>query len=114
MMSHRLMGCSLVHAGEIAEGRAHLDHALELYDPAEHRELATRFGQDMRTAAWSYRALTLWLLGHPESALADVENALKDARETNHATTLMYALTCTNLTQIAPAKRSSPCSFTPA
>jgi len=101
MMGHRLKGCSLVHAGEIAEGRAHLDHALELYDPAEHRELATRFGQDMRTAAWSYRALTLWLLGHPKSALADVENALKDARETNHAATLMYALTCTNLTQIA-------------
>ena len=101
MMGHRLTGCALVHGGDIAKGRAHLDRAIELYDPAEHRELATRFGQDMRVAAWSYRALTLWLLGHPESALTDVENALKDARETSHAATLMYALTCTILTHIA-------------
>ena len=69
MMGHRLTGCALVHGGDIAKGRAHLDRAIELYDPAEHRELATRFGQDMRVAAWSYRALTLWLLGHPSRRL---------------------------------------------
>jgi hypothetical protein len=101
MMGHRLTGLSLVHAGEIANGRAHLDRAIGLYDPPEHRELATRFGQDVRVAAWSYRSLTLWLLGHPESALTDVENALNDARKTGHAATLLYALACTNLTQIA-------------
>jgi hypothetical protein len=50
--------------------------------------------------AWSYRSLTLWVLGRPESALADVENAIKDARKTGHAATLLYALTCTNLTLI--------------
>ena len=90
-----------MHGGDIAKGRAHLDHAIELYDPTKHRELATRFGQDARAAAWSYRALTLWLLGHSEAALTDVEKAIKDARETSHAATLLYALTCTNLTQIA-------------
>jgi predicted ATPase len=101
MMGHRLMSSSLVHGGEIAKGRAHLDRAIGLYDPAEHRDLATRFGQDVRVAAWSYRALTLWLLGYPEAALRDVDNALKDSRKTGHAATLLYALTCTNLTQIA-------------
>ncbi len=30
----------------LMEGRAHLDHAIALYDPA-HRPLATRFGQDV-------------------------------------------------------------------
>jgi hypothetical protein len=55
----------------------------------------------VRVAAWSYRSLTLWLLGCPEAALTDVENALKDARKTGHAATLLYALTCTNLTLIA-------------
>ena len=104
MIGHRLTGCSLVHGGEIAKGRAHLDRAIELYDPVEHGELATRFGQDVRVAAWSYRALTLWLLGHPDTALTDVENALKDARKTGHAATLLYALTCTDLTQIACRK----------
>ena len=101
MIGHRLTGCALVHGGDIAKGRAHLDRAIGLYDPTKHRELATRFGQDARAAAWSYRALTLWLLGRPEAALTDVENAIKDARDTSHAATLLYALTCTNLTQIA-------------
>ena len=47
MIGHRLMGTSLLHTGDIAEGRAHFDQALALYDPAEHRPLATRFGQDI-------------------------------------------------------------------
>ena len=81
--------------GDIAKGRAHFDRAIGLYDPAEHRQLATRFGQDKRVAVWSYRSLALWLLGYPEAALADIENALKDAREISQAATLMYALTCT-------------------
>ena len=50
MIGHRLMGISLLCTGDIAEGRAHLDQAIALYDPAEHRPLATRFGQDSRVA----------------------------------------------------------------
>ena len=46
MIGHRLMGISLLFTGDIAEGRAHFDQAIALYDPAEHRPLATRFGQD--------------------------------------------------------------------
>ena len=47
MIGHRLMGISLLFTGDVAEGRAHLDQAIALYDPAEHRPLATRFGQDV-------------------------------------------------------------------
>ena len=47
-----------------------------------------------------YRSLTLWMLGHPEAALADAEFALKDAREIGHAVTLMNALGFTSLTLI--------------
>ena len=92
MIGHRLMGTSLLFTGDIAEGRAHLDQAIALYDPAEHRPLATRFGQDIWVAILSYRSLALWLLGYPEAALADAEHALKDAREIGQAATLMYAL----------------------
>ena len=76
--------------GDIAEGRAHFDQAIALYDPAEHRPLATRFGQDVGVAILSYRSLALWLLGYPEAALADADHALKDAREIGQAATLMY------------------------
>src|SRR6516225_8643886 len=78
--------------GSILEGRAHYDQAIALYDPVEHRPLVTRFGQDTKVAILSYRCWVLWLLGYPDAALADIENALKDAREIGHAGTLMVAL----------------------
>jgi len=93
MVGHRLVGMSLLHTGEIAEARTHLDCAITLYDPAEHRSLATRFGQDVGVAILSWRALALWLLGYPQAALADTEHALGIAREIGDAATLMYGLT---------------------
>jgi predicted ATPase len=86
------MGTSLVVTGHIAEGWAHFDQAIALYDPAEHRPLATRFGQDVGMAILSYRSWALWLLGYPEAALRDADDALKKAREIGQAATLMYAL----------------------
>ena len=92
MIGHRLRGTSLVLTGDIAEGRGHYDKAIALYDPAEHRPLATRFGQDSGVATLSYRSWALWLLGYPEAALRDADDALKNAREMGQAATLMYAL----------------------
>ena len=92
MVGHRVMGASLLFSGDIAQGRAHFDQALALYDPAEHRPLATRFGQDVRVSILSFRSVALWVLGYPETALVDAERTLKDAREIGQAATLMYAL----------------------
>jgi predicted ATPase len=99
MVGRRLMGTSLLCTGDIAEGRAHYDHALALYDPAEHRPLATHFGQDVAVAIRTYRSIALWMLGYPVAALGDAERALGDAREIGHAATLMYALSITFFTQ---------------
>jgi tetratricopeptide (TPR) repeat protein len=92
MIGHRLMGTSLLRTGDMVESRTHYDRALALYDPAEHRSLATRFGQDVGVAILSYRSLALWMLGYRAAALADAEQAVKDARENGQAGTLMYAL----------------------
>jgi predicted ATPase len=100
MIGHRLMGASLLFTGNVAEGRAQFDQATTLYDPAEHRSLATRFGVDSRMAVISYRSGALWCLGYPEAALADADQALSDAREIGHAATLMHALAVTSLTLI--------------
>jgi predicted ATPase len=93
VMGHRLMGFCLLNTGEIAEGRAHLDRAIALYDPTAHRPLAIRFGQDMRVASLCWRSLALWMLGYPDAALADADHAIKDAREIGQAPTLLWALT---------------------
>jgi class 3 adenylate cyclase/predicted ATPase len=100
MMGHRLMGLSLLHTGDIAGGRAHLDRAITLYDPAEHRPLATRFGQDVGAATLSWKSLAFWLVGYPQAALADSEHALKVARELGHSATLMYVLNFSAWTHI--------------
>ena len=92
MIGHRLMGTSLAYTGNLVKGIAHYDTAFALYDPAKHRALATRFGQDVSVVILSLRAFSLWLLGYPDQARADAEGALTNAREIGHAVTLMYAL----------------------
>ncbi|HEX2727480.1 MAG TPA: AAA family ATPase, partial [Beijerinckiaceae bacterium] len=101
VIGHLVMGISLVITGDFVDGRAHLDQAITLYDPGEHRALATQFAHDARVSAFSWRAIALWALGHPEAALADVEHALRDARDIGHAATTMYGLSHTALTLIA-------------
>jgi class 3 adenylate cyclase/predicted ATPase len=99
MIGHRLMGTSLLFTGDIAKGRAHFDRAIALYDPAEHRSLAARFGQDAGVSILSQRSPALGLLGYPEAALADADHALKDARDIGQAATLMFALFFTTVTR---------------
>ena len=100
MTGHRLMGISLLSRGDIAEGRVHLNRGIALYDPAAHRPLATRFGQDGAVAILSHRSRALWILGFPQVALADTDHVLKDAREIGQAATLLYALFQTSLIEI--------------
>jgi predicted ATPase len=104
LLGYRMVGTSLLYTGDLTQGRAHYDQALALYDPAEHRLLATRFGQDVRVAILSYRSLALWMLGYPEAALADRDRALKDAREIGQAATLMHALLHTSFAHILCGK----------
>jgi class 3 adenylate cyclase/predicted ATPase len=95
MIGQRAMGLSLLYAGDIARGKAHLDRAIALYNPAEHRLLATRFAVDARTSSLCHRAIALWLLGYAESALEDAKRSLEEAREIGQAATLINALTFT-------------------
>jgi predicted ATPase len=92
MVAHRSMGLTLLHAGTIEEGRAHLDRAIAPYDPAEHFSLATRFGQDVGATSLSWRSISSWLLGYPEDALRDAARALEIARQSQHSATLVYVL----------------------
>ena len=94
------MGHSLLTGGDFDKARAHYDQGIALYDPGEHRPLATRFGQDIRVAILSYRSLTLWFLGYPEAALKDAEDAVKYAREMGQAASLMFALFVTAIVHI--------------
>jgi class 3 adenylate cyclase/predicted ATPase len=99
-IAHRMAGVCLLCTGDVSQGRAHLDRAIAAYDPVAHPPLATRFGQDSRVAALSYRAIALWLLGYPDAAIADASQAVSDAREIGHAASLIYALSLTSFSHL--------------
>ena len=100
---HRLMGVSLMWTGDIVEGRAHFDRAVALCDHAE-RPLVTRTGNDLwvytlsdlRVYTLSDRSMTLWTLGYPEAALADVQRVAKEAGDLARVASLAYALATTS------------------
>jgi class 3 adenylate cyclase/predicted ATPase len=100
MVGHRLMGISLVHTGDLTDGRMHLDRAEQLFDPAKHRPLATRFGQDIGVGILYQRALPQWMLGYPGAALADCARAVSNSRDIGQAATLMVTLLYTSIVQI--------------
>jgi class 3 adenylate cyclase/predicted ATPase len=97
MIGHRLMGPSLLFMGDFAESRAHLDRAFTLYNPVEHRALASRFGSDPGVTILGFRSWAVWCLGYPEAARTDADRAVEDARKFGQAATLMVALACAAL-----------------
>jgi tetratricopeptide (TPR) repeat protein len=92
MLGHRLVGVAQTTTGNFAKAFAHLDNAITSYNPTEHRELATRFGQDIRVAALCFRSWVRWMLGYPDAALADARSAVMEAREVGQGIPLMYSL----------------------
>ena len=82
------------------KGRPHFERAIELYDPAEHRPLATLFGTDTRAHSLCYRSWAFWFLGYPKAAILDARHAVHGAREMGLAGTLMNTLALTSLTHV--------------
>jgi class 3 adenylate cyclase/tetratricopeptide (TPR) repeat protein len=83
---------ALALTGDLVGGKEHYDRALAIYDPAEHGAVTTRSGRDVGVTLLSFRSGCMWLLGYPAASRSDGELAVKKARETGQATTLMYAL----------------------
>jgi class 3 adenylate cyclase/predicted ATPase len=94
ILGRTFLGGSLMLRGELRESTALLsDQASALYDPVRHQALAFRLeGQDHRVTTPFFRSKALWLLGHPDAARVDSDQALKDGREIGHAPSLLWAL----------------------
>jgi hypothetical protein len=92
VVGHRLMAGALLHTGDIVQSPPHYEQAIALYDPAKHRSLAARFGQDARVAALSFRSWAMWMLGYPQAGLSDADQAIQEAREIGQSASLMFAM----------------------
>src|SRR5450631_3228654 len=70
----------LALTGDLIDGKEHYDRALAIYDPVEHRPLATRSGRDLGVALLSFRSACVWQLGYPAASRNDADRAVKNAR----------------------------------
>ncbi|HEU4672393.1 MAG TPA: adenylate/guanylate cyclase domain-containing protein, partial [Candidatus Limnocylindrales bacterium] len=88
---HLLLGPSLAFLGDAAAGTAHLDRAIELFDPETHGRSPLRLGPNPGVAAYSVSALFRWLFGDPAAADGFATSALATAERLAHPYSLAYA-----------------------
>jgi predicted ATPase len=86
------LGDGLLVYGALRSARAHLEQSITFYDPQQHRDLVSLYGQDPKVTCLSYAAWALWLLGYPEQALRRSHEALSLAQELAHPFTRAMAL----------------------
>jgi predicted ATPase len=92
LIGHRVLGISRLVTGDFRQARPHLQLAVSLYRPEEHRELAFRDGLDIGAAALHDLSWALWHDGYPDRAARTADRALLHAREFGHAHTLAHTL----------------------
>lgn len=93
--AHRVLGTNLFSLGELDAARTHLEQALALYDPLQHQSPVFFYGSEPGVLGLAFLALDLWLLGHPQQALARSQAMLALAQTLSHppasATALIIA-----------------------
>jgi hypothetical protein len=92
LSAHIMLGVSLIFRGEVAAAHAHFAQGSALYVPAYHRAPVAHHGIDLGVFARGYAALSLWLLGAPAQALAQMHEARTLAQELAHPYSLAFAL----------------------
>jgi predicted ATPase len=92
MEAHRSLGRTFFDCGEFISARMHLEQAITLYDPRQHRAHAFLYGYDPGVAGLSFLALVLWHLGYPDQALQRSHEALSLAEERGHPFSLAFTL----------------------
>jgi class 3 adenylate cyclase/predicted ATPase len=87
LIARRAMGASLAAMGEFEAARAQLEPFLALENAEKDRSLSVNYVTDPHTSGLGFLALTLWVLGYPNQAVAAREKAFEHAVEANHANT---------------------------
>jgi predicted ATPase/class 3 adenylate cyclase len=85
-----VLGSTLSFLGDLPTGIDHLERAIALFDPQEHRTGRFRFGASPGASACNAAALLRWLQGDLDRANDHVLRALQVAAELDHPFTLSY------------------------
>jgi predicted ATPase/class 3 adenylate cyclase len=87
-----ILGSSLAFLGDVPTGLDHLERAMALFDPLEHRPGRFRLGASAGVVAHTSSALMLWVIGYPDRAVERATTAVELARQLGHPFTLAYTL----------------------
>jgi predicted ATPase/class 3 adenylate cyclase/DNA-binding winged helix-turn-helix (wHTH) protein len=91
ILGHYLLGLALFCRGTPVEAVRHFEQAIAAYDFERHRQLVHVYGIDLGVVARGWMALSLWLLGYPDQALVQSQEAWTLAQELAHPYSLAAA-----------------------
>src|SRR5262249_53908337 len=91
VLAHYALGNTWLCLGALPAARQHLEEGIAHYTPDQRHAPAFRIGHDPGVACRFHVAVTLWLLGYPEQALARVHDGLALAHALAHPFSLAYA-----------------------
>jgi predicted ATPase len=86
------MGTSLLFLGELAASHEHLERAIALDDPQQHRSYSSLYKLNPRIYSQSETLYTLWQLGYPEQSRRRLDETLTLARLDPDPRSLAHAL----------------------
>jgi class 3 adenylate cyclase len=90
MISQRIVGAALIAGGQHRDGLRSLQVAYQHYDPARHRPLSYRFGQDIGLSVLCHEVWALWFMGRVKEAANLTEQILAELPSHGHATTIAF------------------------
>jgi predicted ATPase/tRNA A-37 threonylcarbamoyl transferase component Bud32 len=82
----------LLNVGELVQAGEHARHMAAIYDPKKHGVLAYLFGYDLGVLNLGFGSWALWILGYPDQARRQLQEAMRIARELGHPHTLAFIL----------------------
>jgi predicted ATPase/class 3 adenylate cyclase len=91
VVAHLALGITSFCLGVLPAARQHLEEGIARYTPDQHHAPLFRIGHDPGVNCRGWAAMTLWLLGYPEQALARLHDALTLAHTLSHPFSLAYA-----------------------
>jgi predicted ATPase len=91
LLGHYLLGLALFCRGALVDAARHFEQTIAAYDFRRHRQLVHVYGIDLGVSVRGWMALSLWLLGYPDRALAQSQEAWSLAQELAHPYSLAAA-----------------------
>jgi class 3 adenylate cyclase/tetratricopeptide (TPR) repeat protein len=94
VMGHLLLGGTLFLTGELPAARKHLEEGISIYeqDQLSRRGKQVLYVQDQKSTGLCYLALTLTIMGYPDSGLRAAEHGLEHSQSLGGAHTINFSL----------------------